>query len=77
MPNYFDGTLAHARTVLIRPAPRVTRFNRCVGQQLSGSRPGSRAAVQAAFTSATKSCKGTRGGRVTHGYEGGREASLF
>lgn len=57
--NYLNGTLASARRIMgVHVGHSVTKFNRCVGQQLSGTRPGNQPAVRAAFTAAAKGCRG-------------------
>lgn len=54
-------TVPLARRILGMPGHASSRFNRCVGNQLYGGRPGSRAAAREAFTKAVASCRGTRG----------------
>ncbi len=57
--NYLNGTLASARRIMgVHVGHTVTKFNRCVGAQLSGSHPGNRAAVQTSFAAAARGCRG-------------------
>lgn len=54
-------TVPLARRILGMPGHASSRFNRCIGNQLYGSRPGSRSAAREAFVKAVGTCRGTRG----------------
>lgn len=55
--HYLDGTLKSARRILgVHIKGHSGRQAKCVGQQLSGSHPGSRAAARQALASAARAC---------------------
>ena len=57
--KYLDGSLRSARRIFgVHVGGHVNKQARCVGQELSGSRPGNRKAVQAALAAAARKCSG-------------------
>jgi len=57
MPNYLNGTLKSARRIFgVHVHGKVGRQAKCVGDALSGSRPGSRVAARANLTAAARRC---------------------
>ena len=56
--KYLDGSLRSARRIFgVHVGGHVNSHARCVGKALSGSRPGNKDAVRAAFTNASRTCK--------------------
>lgn len=57
MANYLDGSLKHTRRILgIHVRGRKNKQSTCVGAQLKGSKPGTRAAARANLSKAAKQC---------------------
>ena len=55
--NITSPTLRQARAILgVHVRGKKTWFNRCISGKLSGSSPGSSAAVHSAFASAARGC---------------------
>ncbi len=60
MPNYLDGTLSHARTLLgvhIKGHGGSKKFRDCVKAKLQDKHPGTREAARDALAAAAKGCK--------------------